>query len=62
MLLPQKIHETAVLLAGARGERGGTGTSQGVVLLTDWSAGNLLGRRQLQMCNVCRAKGDYEKT
>lgn len=49
VLLPQKTHEAVILFAGARGERGGTGASQGVVLLTDWSAGNLSGRTQLQM-------------
>lgn len=50
VLIPHKIHETPVLLTGARGERGGTGTGHGIVILTDWSVGNLLGRRQLQMC------------
>lgn len=41
MLLPEKIHEALVLLTGARGERGGTGPSQGVVLLIDRSTWDL---------------------
>lgn len=49
MLLPQKSHEAMVLFTGARGERGGAGASQGVVLLADWSSGNLSGRRQSQI-------------
>lgn len=49
MLLPQKIHEAVVLFTRARGERGGAGAGQRVVLVTDWSTGNLSGGRQLQM-------------
>lgn len=49
VLLPQQCHEAVVLLAGAWGERGGTGARQGVVVLTDRSAGNLSG-------NVMRRK------
>lgn len=49
MLLPQQSHEAVVLLAGAWGERGGPGARQGVVILTDRSAGNLSG-------NVMRKK------
>lgn len=46
VLLSQKIHEVMVLLtSGARGRRG-TRASKGVVLLTYWETGNLLGRRK----------------
>lgn len=54
MLLPQKIHEPVVLFTGARGQRGGPRASQGVVLLTDWSTGNLSGRQTIT--NVVRNK------
>lgn len=52
MLLPQKIHEVVVLFTGARGDGGGAWASQGVILVTDWKAGNLPGRTQLQMTGI----------
>lgn len=44
VLLPQESHEAVVLFAGTRGQRGASGASQRVVLLTDGSTGNLSGR------------------
>lgn len=49
VLLPQQSHEAVVLFAGARRDRGCAGASQGVVVLTDRSTGNLSEKAQIQM-------------